>query len=628
MTELRRTYEKRTVRPKTAREPEGKRPPEWDRAPAGGRGGRAGGQKKRPRTGLLLVLVLLAAAALGAFFLYRRFGPGTAWADYAEIYGAGAGSTVVFGNGIRTEGEAVTRNGRTYLPESLAAGADSKWYHSDEGLLLYSLANETVAISPSSHTYTAGGKTTDVGYEIFYEENGVFYISTDFMEVFSGIRITSFPGDEKKDLPARIFLDGGGGRYEQAEAAGKTAVRVLAGRKSPILTKTKKGDRLLIVDSVDDWTRVRTADGFVGYLKTKDLENRQEYRWEPGAQLPEYTSVRFPGTVCLAWHQVFSAEDNGRLSEYLEGVSGLNVLSPTWFSVTDNQGNFSSLADRAYVEEAHGRGFQVWGLVDDFDVNMDDLLLLSSTAARNRLVEGLVQAARETGLDGINVDFESVKEECAPHFLQFLRELSIACRKDGLVLSVDNFVPSGGRSWYNLREQGQVADYIIIMGYDEHYKGCCAGTNASLGFSEQGITSTLDFVPAEKVVNALPFFMRVWQETPGDQAAEDAEIYDDGMSVYEGPYARDSRAVGMDAAKELLSEHGVTLQWLEDMGQHYGQYEAEGSTFRIWLEDAKSIELKLEKVTQHQIAGAAFWKLGLESADVWPVVERWKETMP
>ncbi len=626
MTKLRRTYEKRAVRTHRDQRPE--RLPEWEGSRGQDRRRPAGRRNRRPRAGALLLLFLLTAAIAGGFLLYRRLGPGTAWADYAGVYGAGAEATVVFCNGIQTEGAAVMKNGRMYLPEGLAAGADSKWYHSDEGLLLYSLADETVAVSPSSHTYTAGGKTTDAGYEICYEENGVFYISTDFMSSFSGIRITSFPADEKKNLPARLFLDGGGGRYEQAEASGKTEVRVLAGKKSPILTRTKKDGALFIMDSVDDWTRVRTEDGFVGYMKTKYLKNRQEYEWKPEAELPAYTSVRLPGTVCLAWHQVFSQEDNGRLSEYLEGTAGLNVLSPTWFSVTDNQGNFSSLADQAYVEQAHARGLEVWGLVDDFDVNVDDLLLLSSTEARERLIGGLIKAASDYGLDGINVDFESVRADSAPHFLQFIRELSIACRRDGLVLSVDNFVPAGGRAWYNLREQGQVADYVIIMGYDEHYKGCCAGTNASIGFSEQGIVSTLDYVPAEKVINALPFFMRVWQETPEARAEADAEIYDDGGSVYEGRYARDSRAVGMDAAAELLSEHGVTPLWQEELGQYYGQYEEDGSTWRIWLGDAASIKLKLEKVAEHRIAGAAFWKLGLESADVWPVVTEWKEKMP
>ena len=582
-------------------------------------------KKKRSPAGIVLLVCLLAAVAACAFVAYRRWGPGTAWADYAALYGEGADGTVVFCNGLQEEGLTAVREGRTYLSEELAAGADGKWYYSDEGLLLYSLANEKLAIAPSSHTYTMSGQTVDVGYEICYEENGTLYIAADFMASFAGIRMTEFSSDEEKDLPARVFIDGGDGMYEQAEASGKTAVRVLAGIKSPILTKTKKGDTLIIMDSVDDWTRVRTADGFVGYLKTKYLKNRTEYELKPEVSLPEYTSVRLDEKVCLAWHQVFSAADNAELSWYLEGTEGLNVLSPTWFSVADNQGNLNSLADSSYVAEAHKRGLQVWALIDDFDSNVDVLTLLSSTEARNHMVSQLMQAAADYNLDGINVDFEGIKSESATHFLQFIRELSIACRQAGKVLSIDNYVPAGGRSWYNLREQGQVADYVIIMGYDEHYKGCCAGTNASIGFSEQGIVSTLDYVPAEKIINGLPFFMRVWQETPEEHASSDAVLYDDGLSVYEGRYARDSRAVGMDEAKQLLADHGVTPEWQEQLGQYYGQYEEDGSTWRIWLEEEKSIRLKLEKVEQYNIAGAAFWKLGLESSEVWPVIGQWKD---
>lgn len=605
MAELRRTYNRRTAGQK-----------------ASGRGSRRARKKRNPAAaGILILLAVLLAA--GGIFLFRRYSPGNTWSDYQTFYGTGAEGTVVFCNGEQAEGEAVSRNGRLYLPVSLASQADCKWYYSDEGLLLYSLANETVRIAPSSHTYTAGGQTVDVGYEIFYAENGIAYVCADFMADFAGTRVQTFPADAGRNLPARVYLDHDWGTKSRASAAGTVAVRELAGIKSPILTEAQAGSTLLIMDSVDDWTRVRTEDGFTGYVKTSDLEQTVEYELASSVLLPEYTSVRLEGKVCMAWHQVFSAADNGELSSYLEGTSGINVLSPTWFSVADNSGNLNSLADASYVQEAHGRGIQVWALIDDFDSNIDLVTLLSSTAAREHMISQLMTAVSQYQLDGINVDFENVKEDSAPHFLQFIRELSIACRQAGKTLSIDNYVPSGGRSWYNLKEQGQVADYVVIMGYDEHYKGCCSGTNASIGFSERGIADTLKSVPADKVVNGIPFFMRVWQETPEENAPADAELYDDGRSVYEGRYARDSRAVGMNEASQLLAEHGVTPQWLEDLGQYYGQYEENGSTWRIWLEDACSVGLKMEKVQQYGIAGAAFWKLGLESSDVWPVISQY-----
>ena len=308
MAELRRTYDRRQDRRYPERSSYRRKKP----------------KKRRSWAGIFVLLVFLVIAAAGVIFLYRRFGPGTAWADYQAVYGAGAGETVVFCDGIQIEGTAVSHNGKWYLPADMAAEADCKWYYSDEGLLLYSLAAETVTIEPSAHTYTMGGQIRDVGYEIFYVEDGNAYISVDFMADFAGTKVTEFPSDQEKNLPGRLFLDDDWGTHKQAYASGKTAVRVLAGIKSPILTKTKKDSTLFIIDTVDDWTRVRTEDGFVGYIKTKYLKNEQEYELSSSVSLPEYTSVQIDGKVCLAWHQVFSAEDNEKLSYYLEGTEAVS----------------------------------------------------------------------------------------------------------------------------------------------------------------------------------------------------------------------------------------------------------------------------------------------------------------
>ena len=609
MTELRRTYDRRGRRTGGA----GSRTPKPIENKNRGRK-----QKHRSPAGIVFLLAALAFLAVCGYVFLRKYGPGCTWADYETVYGMGAEGTAVFYNGVQAEGTAVTRNDRIYVPDGAASEADSRWYLSDEGLLLYSLADETVEIQPSSTSYTRNGAVTDVGYEIFFVEEGTAYISVDFMESFAGVKVSSFPADEAKGIPARLYLDSDWGTHEQAQAAGKTAVRVLAGIKSPILTKTKKGSTLQIVDSVDDWTRVRTEDGFIGYVKTSQLKNREEYELTSSVSLPEYTTIHLNEPVCMAWHQVFSAADNEKLSVYLEGTEGINVLSPTWFSVTDHKGTLDSLADASYVAQAHEQGIQVWALIDDFNTDVDDLTLLSSTAARKNMIDQLLAAASDTGFDGINLDFESIKQDSASHYLQFVRELSIACRKAGLVFSIDNY--SSGRSWYNLREEGMTADYIAIMGYTEHYKGCCSGTNASLSFSENGIKTALQYVPADKVINGLPVYMRLWKETPEENAGADETLYEDGKSVYDGKYARDSRAISMSEAQSLIAEHGVTPEWDDSLGQYYAQYEEDGSTYRIWVEDVKSLELKMQKVQQYGIAGAAFWKLGLETSDVWPMI--------
>ena len=132
---------------------------------------------------------------------------------------------------------------------------------------------------------------------------------------------------------------------------------------------------------------------------------------------------------------------NANIASVIEGTSGLTTISPTWFSIQDTSGNLSSLADSDYVNTAHQAGLEVWGLIDNFTNQVDTLAVLSNTQSRANMISQLITQALNTGLDGINVDFEQITEEMSDHYIQFVRELSVECRKNGLVLSVDNYVP-------------------------------------------------------------------------------------------------------------------------------------------------------------------------------------------
>lgn len=303
----------------------------------------------------------------------------------------------------------------------------------------------------------------------------------------------------------------------------------------------------------------------------------------------------------MAWHQVTTQAANAYLSDVMSGVEGLNTISPTWFSLSDNEGNFTSIASVDYVAQAHQMGLEVWGLVDNFNKEVDSYTVLSSTSKRARLIEGLVQAAAACGMDGINIDFEQISEETGEHFVQFIRELSIPCRANGLVLSVDNYVPVGNTNHYGRAEQGRVADYVIIMGYDEHWSGSQeAGSVASIGFVETGIQKTLEEVPAEKIINAIPFYTRVWK-TGGGTVTSDA--------------------VGMDSADQFLADHNASSMWDESTGQNYAEFEEDGSFYQVWLEDEQSVEVKLNVMASYNIAGVGAWKLGLERPSVWNVID-------
>ena len=237
---------------------------------------------------------------------------------------------------------------------------------------------------------------------------------------------------------------------------------------------------------------------------------------------------------------------------------------------------------------------------DLYGVEINFVELLSSSANRRHLIEGLMAQVDSYGLDGINIDFEKVRSDSGIHFVQFVRELSIETRKRGVVLSVDNYVPSEYTAHYNRREQGIVADYIIIMGYDEHYVGGgAAGSNASIGFVEDGIVNTKEVVPAEKIINAIPFYTRVWESGP------------DGLKA---------STLTMAAEADWISRNGVSPAWVDEFCQNYAEYQVDGTLYQCWLEDVDSVRVKLQVMQSQGIKGVASWKLGLEVPAVWDVI--------
>ena len=274
---------------------------------------------------------------------------------------------------------------------------------------------------------------------------------------------------------------------------------------------------------------------------------------------------------------------------------------------------------------AHQSNIEVWAAVRDFDGGIDSyeesFEVLSHTSKRQKLITQLISEALRVGIDGINVDFERISDECGEHFIQFIRELSVRCRQNGLVLSVDNYVPMSINMQYDRKEQGIVADYVVIMGYDEHYAGSPeAGPVSSYGFVKDGIEATLKEVPAEKVISGIPFFTRLWEETPKTEAeiaeAAGTENADYTMNVT-------SEALGMSAAANAVAQAGVSTTWDEEAKQNYATWEVEGVTYEIWLEDEQSIEPKLQLMRDNKLAGTAAWALGQEDPEIWTLIQKY-----
>lgn len=554
-------------------------------------------KRRRRKRALLFFFILLLIIVAAVAIVWKKYGPSYKDADLNNYFGIKQENQAALtinneipdvkakkvGNQIYVEYTAV----RDYI--------NSRFYwDSTESKLLYTLPDQTLSISDGASEYqtTEGTQTKD--YEIVKTEDGSAYIALDFVKEFTDMTVGVY------DNPNRAVVIT---KKTETHASVKkdTEVRILGGVKSPVLKKLSKSDEVVVIKDAGDWKKVRTEDGFIGYVKKETLDSEKKVTRKSTYEEPEYTNIRKDYKINLGWHQVTSQAANENVAAVVENTKGLTTLSPTWFSIQSTDGTITSLASKDYVDYAHSKGMEVWGLIDNFTNQVDTLAVLSNTESRANIITQIISEAERVGMDGINVDFEQITTEMGEHYIQFIRELSVACRAKGLVLSVDNYVPKGYTSHYNRKEQGIVADYVIIMGYDEHYAGSEeAGSVASIGFVKEGIEETLKEVPKEKVINGLPFFTRLWSES------------EDG-----GPQ---STAMGMQEAEKVVEEAGATVNWDAETEQNYAKWKAEGKIYQIWLEDEKSIESKLKVMKKYDLAGAAEWKLGFEKEDIWDLI--------
>ena len=467
-----------------------------------------------------------------------------------------------------------------------------------EGLLLYTLPEDIVRNSIGSSVKETAQGSEELGYTAAIWEGDTLYVALDYIKQYTNFSYQLFTD------PYRIQLTTEWPSYEVASISKNTQVRVKGGVKSEILTDVQKGDQVSVLEQMETWSKVKTADSVIGYVENKRLTGIRSEQPIPitDYQEPEYTSLTRDHKINLGWHVVASAGGNDTFNSVTANAENLNVISPTWFKLCDNEGGYTSFASADYVQKAHDRGLEVWALIENIEYkdSISMYEILSSTTIRQKLIDSLMNDLITYGIDGINVDFEQLSMDCGEHFVEFIRELSAACRKNGKVLSVDNYVPRDFNDYYDRKEQGIVADYVIVMGYDEHYAGSKeAGSVASIDYVEDGIAQTVKEVPAEKVINAIPFYTRIW-ETTGD-----------GIS---------SQAVDMATAEQFISNHGITAEWDETTCQNYGEYTSGDSRYQVWLEDADSIKVKLNVMENYGIGGVAEWRLGFEKPEIWDVI--------
>ena len=549
-----------------------------------------------------LILILLVAAVTAGIPLYKKYSYGKERADLAAHYDATSELYAIILQNDQIIDKALVRGDRCYFALDTVAAYLTQGFFYDAvyngGTLIYTGANETYEVCDGAASYSVSGIMTDLGFPLTLRENDKLYVSSDYLKMFSNFTVDIY--DHHVQLRTSWSEP-----HEMKTITKDTWIREKGGIKSPILRDVEKGEKVELLEEMEEWSKVKTSDAFIGYIENKRMESAgTETDIAPiGPSLPEYTTVRLDTKVNLGFHGIYSQAGNDSISDALNEAAGINVIAPTWISLTDEAGSFRSYASSDYVAYAHARGVKVWAVADNFSyanengMDIDEVALLSNTEKRRNLALNLVQAVSGVGADGLNIDFEGIPEESGVYFVQFLRELSVLCRQQGLTLSTDNYVPYEFNSFYRLDLQGTFLDYVLIMGYDEHTPGGGeAGSVASIGFVTNGLNMTLEKVPSQKVINAVPFYTVLWKTENGNTTGE---------------------FITLANQADFVARTGVAPVWDEETCQNYIEWRSGNTLYQVWLEDTASLERKLNVMNNMDLGGVGVWRIGYGTAESW-----------
>ena len=554
-----------------------------------------------------LVLILIIGGVAVGMYLIDKYSYSKEAADLDEYFQVSGEQLAIIMQDEILADKALSRNGTCYFELSTVHAYMNEVFYADkaEGILLYATDVDVIRTVFGESTASSAQGSEDLGYIPAFIENDTVYVAAEYVERFTNYSYTVYEKHVQVITKWESNL--------MAAVLKKTAVRLRGGVKSPVIRNMEAGEQVEVLEMMESWSKIKTSDSYIGYVENKFLDSQTEVEDVPVThyQEPEYTSILMEGKLCLGWHSIGGTAGNDTLDSVAAESKGMNVIAPTWFSLSDNEGNFRSFATADYVTKAHAYGLQVWGVLDDFNYNIENNAgidvyeILTSTSKRQNLIEKIIEAAVSYGLEGINLDFEKVTSESGIHYVQFLREISAACRNAGLVLSVDNYVPLNFNEYYRLDIQGVLVDYVIIMGYDEHWGGSGnPGSVASINYVENGIKKTLESVPAEKVINALPLYTRVWK-------IDGAVVTDDSLSVRN--------------TADFLSRVNAEPEWDEETCQNYAEWTSGSATYKLWIEDEESIEVKLKVMSVQNIGGVAVWRLGGGTEIVWELIRAYVE---
>lgn len=580
--------------------------------------GKPGLRKRRKRRRLRvspLLIIIALAVIVAAVVLIIVLTPGTKYTDLEYYYNLtadpGASRLKASDNELAIvlqqqnpeklenlvlQNRALKANGHIYVKQKiLQNNVDSRLYADNlEKRIVVTTAQDIIEANADANGYTVNGETNPTDYPVAIIKDGEIYLDLDFADKFSSLSYEEF------ENPARVVISHACGKITTCEVKNDTEIRVKGGIKSNIVGKVKKGEILQVHEDVDGWLAVMSSAGFVGYIKTGAVKNITETQAANDYAEPEYTSLKMDVPVRLGWLGIDEQTGEEDFPRLADNAKIMNVVSPSWYQLGENAGEVHLYTNPDLVAEAHARGIMVWPLFDDVSVECANTL--RSTSGRRAVISAVIADMNAYGIDGINLDFEMIglADNLGNDYIQFVRELSVECRKNGKYLSVDNYAPYEYNACYQIEEQSRLCDYVVVFLYDDYVGSGTPGPNSSLPFIREVLDLCTKKINMSKMIGALPFYSRFWWVAP------------DGSMEQSGYY--------MQKAWDMAAEAGVTPVWDEELGNHYTEFEHSGERVLAWIEGPESIRKKMELLNSYGTAGMAGWKLGQEMDGIWEAI--------
>ena len=520
--------------------------------------------------------------------------------DYI-IFGKNTKTNLVINNNNITSDlkhDIIFENDVIYLSKEDIANFFDKYIYEEESInkIITTYDKKIAEISFEENEININGSDKKIYAHAIKKDDTVYLPISEMQDVYN-IEITNI--EESKI----ITMDSLDREQKQAITKSNLAVKSSTNIIAKTIDRVKKGDNVIVISENKGYTKIRTPNGKIGYVKTDKLVNEFTVREE----LEEEKQIN--EKVNLVWDyfsEYASAPDRTGTT-----IEGINVVSPAFFYI-DSKGEFKEnvgTSGEKYIDWAHNNGYKVWPMVSNAGNGMINVTskIMNSYEERKKLIEEIVSVVIKYDLDGINIDFENMKQEDKDLYSRFIIELTPRLKEIGKVTSVDVTAPDGSETWsmcFDRHVIGDVADYIVFMAYDQYGASSNkAGTTAGYNWVELSLNKFLktEEIEPEKIILAIPLYTRLWTENS------------DGKIIK-------NSTVSMKNINTVIPD-GVEKQWLDDVKQYYVEYEENGNTKKMWIEDIKSLTEKVSLVKKYDLAGVGSWQKGMGTNEVWSMLE-------